>query len=286
MKNFGHLIQTLKIHKVSFESDHTRKIHQLVNLHCSKTLNEIHMEHWTMDNFLNEFKNPFGMVKNVYLMINLVNTPLLNETFPMVHRLSFSVYEISNTNTIDVEYVHLKHLEIQMLFNEFEEHFTEDLAGKLISKNPHVKSLILSYASPKLLEIAANSMPQLERLELNGCKEWNFSGESIHLKNVTVFEMKGCPASLLRNITFSILDEINSDDYSDSDIEYIFIGFAYDLEVANILKLIENNKQLKRFQLILQSNDDQNFILKTLIENICDKWFIKEFSGIILLEKY
>lgn len=57
------------------------------------------------------------------------------------------------------------------------------------------------------------------------------------------------------------------------------------VECKNILQLIENNKQLKRFHIVLRSSVARKSILNLLREHISHKWYINENKTDITLEK-
>lgn len=63
-------------------------------MHCSKTLNEIWLDD-SVNNFLDEFTNPFEKVQKVYLIGQLETERKLNEIFPSIRQLDMNIYKSS-----------------------------------------------------------------------------------------------------------------------------------------------------------------------------------------------
>jgi len=268
-KNFGHLIQKLKINRDYPEKvEYYRSIYKLVNLHCSKTLKEIRLVNY-LNNFFDEFTNQFENVQNVYIRNILKTERRLNEVFPSVRRLHFHIFGFLSTDSINVKYTNLEHL--KMCMNANEGPLTEDVAAELFRKNSHIQSLELKRASPKLIKIAADSLPQLERLKLVHIQN-NYNNESISFPKVKIFEMEGFVGSWFLNTKFGNVEEFS-------------ISGKYGLEVETILQLIENNKQLEKLQIIFSFYNDREFTSDALSRKIGDKWYMEAFLGTIILKK-
>lgn len=112
---------------------------------------------------------------------------------------------------IAVHYPYLEYLDIQILIDGNKSFFTEDVAERLINKNLNIQSLILRRASPNLWKIAAKSLLNLERFELDRYMTQNYTGESIHFESVKVFKINEF-SLIYTNITFGCLEEFVSDE--------------------------------------------------------------------------
>lgn len=255
LRKFGHLIQKLKIYHDNNHSKQVREIYQLLNSYCSKTLQEIFIDNWTKAVFMDEFTNIFENVKNVTFSGNLETYQPLNEIFPSVQHMSLKVYHALNNDLITVEYPHLESLDIQILLSSGPNAlFTEDVAERLITENAHIRSLLLRRASPILWKIAADSLSNLENFELDRYETRNYTGESIHFKNVKTFKVNEF-SMIHTNITFENLEEFESEKISSSMME-------------SWLQFIERNKALKKLRLDNQCiKFRNNESLLTMLQN-------------------
>jgi len=236
LNNFGHLIQNLEINRVyPYEDESYRSIYKLVNLHCSKTLKKITSKN-SLDNILEEFTNQFEKVEEVFIDNISKTGRRLNEIFPSVRRLHFSTYEISNTDSINVKYMNLEHLNIHI--NEYVE-LTNKFAAELIRKNSHIRSLALESASVELIKNAADLLPQLERLELVcGQNKFNHNNESISFPNVKIFKegnSKFVSNYYFLNLKFGNVEELYTDDLAEN--------------MFNETGFFASNKKLQKLQL-------------------------------------
>jgi len=252
LKNFGHLIKNLSIYRSNQERDNDiRLIYKLVNMYCSKTLSEIYLDN-SVNNFLDEFTNQFENVQNVHIRNILETDRRLNEIFPSVRRLDIMLFNISNVDSINVRYENLEHLKLSISVNPSP--LTDNLATELIRKNSHIRSLALENISIELIKIAADSLPQLERLKLDSipCKH---SNQLISFPNVRILET------------------------SKPDLHYLFLNFKFgNVEEIRTTSLVESmfwengffatNPNLKKLQVV--STGCSKYLMNMVIRQLAN----------------
>lgn len=236
VKNLGHVIHGLKLNG-AYPQYHnaTRSIYQLVNLHCAQTLNEI----WfglDSNDFMDELTNTFESVESVHLWDTLKTKRNLSAIFPAIRNLYIVLYEASHAHLINVNYAYLENLNIYMYKNDIGGPLIDGLVSELIKLNPHVRSLRLERVSTELIKIAADSMPQLEQLELIHM-ESNYKNGTINFGNVKIFTANGTYINtLFRNVKFGNVEELNVNSLAES----MFRADGF----------FESNKNLKKLRLM------------------------------------
>lgn len=241
LKNFGHLISSLKISNYYMPKDCAKNIYKLVNFYCSKTLTEFSISN-VLANIFDEFEKPFEKVENVILegSFDILGNSIhgLNDLFPAMRCLTIGAVNIHNMSWIDIQFNHLERVQAHVfahisdtpgLVNEAE-------FEKLLKNNPQIRSLNLKYVSPKLLKIVADRLPYLESLELENYNELDISAEesyNFHFEHMKNFSIKMSLHSMPNNISFGNLE--------------VFHTSRFPKPCRRWIEFIENNKSLKKF---------------------------------------
>lgn len=209
LKNFGYAIQKLKLGGFGEEVyNETKSIYTLVNLYCSKTLREIMLLDYSK-NLLDEFTNTFKNVHSLDIKSPLETKRYLNEIFPSLRRLDIRIFTVEYPDSFIDTYKHLEHLRLRTYpFGDF---FTKEWgwAAEIIRKNPQIRSLNLERAAPQLLKIVADTMPQLEKLELYNLEKCIYDNETISFGNVKVLTLRVLHLDdFLHNVRFGNVEEL------------------------------------------------------------------------------
>lgn len=226
VKSLGHLISKLMIKTVGDHYNdrkseaHERYIFKSVNLHCSKTLTQLHIVGREFSLFLtlfNVIETPFEAVEQLILekrfsTLNSVNLTF-GQIFPAIKNVTLHRFEMECATCLDENYPHLKHFggavcDIHGVMHQFKtSHFKT-----FITNNPQIQSLSVEHMRPGLLHWVADALPSLEHIQLNGysenCDTHNYNTSFEHLKTLEIFN---CWDSLSLNISFKNLEEYVTD---------------------------------------------------------------------------
>lgn len=317
LKKYGQFIEILKIHQYSAGSS-TQQVFKLINLHCSKTLREIHMLQNSVD--LDMLTNAFEKVHTVSLEAfdQIRNVRPLNETFPSVRRFYLNVKKMWKKNSIECEFKLLEYLDISIFYQRLDGYFN---SKQLIVRNPQIRRLKVSYASPKFLKLVADTLLHLEELYLYRYDEHYYAGEVFHFENVKIFTVQEGSVTMPTNISFGKLEQFLTDNQpvkcdrwirflecnkqlkkvcvtGDIDNEIltrlthanltsqdIFLSFNDHIELESIVLLIQSNQQLNKLTLKIRSSNVRNSVLNILHTKFDYDWIIRELSFYILLER-
>lgn len=318
LKHSAHSIQSIAVHNNLYNDVQTREIYRLLNLHHSETLTEIQLRNAEKTLF-GEFKKAFSHVKDVDIDGNFNNNRSLAQVFPNLQRITmiFHVQKITNTSAFDIHFSHLEYLRINMLPYQTPEHFTEEVATKLIQKNPQIRDLVLVQLSSKLLKIVATALPNLINLIIDNYDERDFLGESIHFASLKRLRIKESSVSFPSLITFDNLDEFATDQQPRTclkwlefvenytklkrlrlkyfvenetieritsarlSLEEIELSLLNEDEIQSVIQLIESGEKLKK--VLLRMPWDSDF--DVLHNRLNGEWMIHEDFGNISLEK-
>lgn len=213
LKNYGHLISSIKIDNFYMPLNSAKTIYKLINLHCSETLTELHISN-TLTNIFDAFEKPFKIVENLLLegsFDKLDNSNYgFNELFPSMRFLKCGVMSTYNTKWINNRFEHLEyvHAHLNDQASVYAGRFRAYELEQLIRSNPQIKNLTLKYVNPKLLKFIADQLPRIENLQLENYDEFNDNGvESycFHFEHMKSFSMRSSSHSMPVNISFGNL---------------------------------------------------------------------------------
>lgn len=288
---FGHLISTLKIlHDYKIPQEDAQTIFGSANLYCAESLRELHI--LNQNDIFAHFKKPFEKVTHVSLdgvFKHFSNSDLaFLEIFPVMQHLTLKDVEFQDSNWLDRRFPHLNHLTTDISANSHVKlawRFNETAFKRLIQSNPHIRSLNLRFATQKLLQVIAKTLPKLERLELvNFNDESNNTDRSLtmHFEHLKSLRMVDSPVTVPSNITFEDLEEFETNGDSQEWLEIIanrkslvklrierylnnleiveltkkqlnvieiYLECGSEVLVENLVKLIENCPNLMKFRL-------------------------------------
>lgn len=254
LTSFGHLIVSLELDFPTTDNQ-IEEINALVNLYCSKTLTELVVRADNGDIFRSMTK-PFQKVENILLkkhIKSLCNKMMnFNDLFPALKRLNFVFIKVSDTRCIEQIFPYLEHLRIDI--NQFEtfEYFTEPVLERFMQKNPHIRSISLQLVTPSVLRKVANTLNELEFLEIEHYYESSDVDYKIHFKNVTKFVFRESRYSAPSNMIFDELMELQIDAKpekctrwfqfieSNQNLQKIDV-VGRDLSVTDIIRLTHSN---------------------------------------------
>lgn len=197
LKQFGNLIKNLRIEHYFMPTNELKLIYQLVNLHCSQTLTELYMDN-DVEDVLAEFTVPFKHVQSVTLagiFKRLNNAKLVfGKMFPQLRRLTLKTGSVLDRSWVDQTFQHLEHLHVNVwTYGEVVGCFSESVLERLFSTNPHIKSLELGNATPKVLKMLLEKLTKLEKLDLFSFAESESIVENpdFHFENLKRFTVNG-----------------------------------------------------------------------------------------------
>lgn len=235
---FGPFIRSLKIKQYFTPNDHFERIYELITLHCSESLTEIHID-TELNDVIEKLTTPFKMVASVTLngeFKRLSNAALnFTEIFPEMRCLVLKIVSVADMEWMDQTIRHLEHVDLNVwTYSLAPGKFSEDLTERLFQSNKQIKSLTLRSISPRMLQFVAETLPNLGTLELVGYQESRFDddGNSCHFEHLKRFSMIRGSYSVPRRITFGRLVEFETD--------------ASPEKCKRWITLIENETNLKR----------------------------------------
>lgn len=215
LKSFGHLIQKLKLHNIYKDAyDANRSIHKLINLHCAKSLIEITLYSSTKS-LLDEFTNTFANVQRIFIENTVYSERDLNEIFPAVRHLDFVIFKLPQQPlSVNVTFKYLESL--NLCLSPHGGFLSQIWAAELITKNPHIQRLKLEHASGRLIYIAADTIPKLEKLELVSVA-YLYNQVPFNFRNVKELVVKdNFLESLFLNLKFENIEELNTNNLAES----------------------------------------------------------------------
>lgn len=115
LENFGQSISQLEIRNTGISNDHSAAISQLINEHCTESLNHLNLHFIKADTF-QHFTAPFKNVKNLILNIGYNQPQIksgnlsLNQLFPRLQVLRLSIHAVIDYSFIDCQFPHLEDL--------------------------------------------------------------------------------------------------------------------------------------------------------------------------------
>lgn len=303
LKHFGHLMQKLTI-KGSMESSKWDTFSQFINEYCADSLVELDLGAIAHQNSLEQFTGIFKSVNDLIIRIanEYTNVQTLNKTFPHCQRLTLEMVFDADHSFIDCNLPHLKHLAID-LYSDVDEIPIE----KLLQKNPQIQELELNNFSVEFVKNIEKFLPSLRRLTISLL---NLNEETIHFGHVQEFYFKTAAMEWLptqisftnlrslrllysrndfdqwldfikmnRNVTRLKID-IGSVDFSNKQLEKITaqlphltemtVETAFYINTTAIVRLVENNRNLKKFKYIFHDAEEN-----TLRDCLKAEWKIR-----------
>lgn len=324
LKTFGPNIRNILIDNISEHHDKQKEVFELIQEYCSETLTQFHY-HGNRNNYFEYITKPFKNVHNVSLagQVTSLNNYQFNfqELFPELHSLYFDNVCMQNTSSIALHFPHLEYLYAGIWSNKYTGYVTASVIMNIIRKNPQIRSINFKRATPQLLKIAADFLPNLESLELSYYEE-NQHDLDIHFKHVKSFKVHFCPKQTVPSgISFGdSLEEYQFQAYpqnhrytdfivnnrnlkkirgkfglenrdieqlaaADLNVVEMSIACHHYVRAANLVKLIENCKKLKRLHLSIDSNLPIYEIATSLRERFESEWIIDVKYDSMVLEK-
>lgn len=224
---FGPLIKHLQIVFVynKLFAKQTTTIFQLVNLHCSETLESFVVQNrYSNQMNFDEFNKPFKTVTDVFLVgeFNRLDSRELSfsEIFPAVQRLTIHNYfKLLDRTSLEARFPHLNTLNARIcILNYFTTwNFHEEDCKTLIRNHLTLQNVTLEEATPSLLRFLAEELNHLEYLELLNYNE-DSSGDTdtpIHFSELKTLVLRNdyrfSRVELPTNVTFDQLEEIEVD---------------------------------------------------------------------------
>lgn len=166
IKSFGSQIKRLHIDFGSMCSKERGEILQLINKHCSQSLQSINFDQCD-ENTFNHLLTPFSQVEQLIVSdsIQTIDGGLkLNDIFPKLCHLDLAGVEVLAPNTLNVKFTYLVKLDVTIsLLNNIYPHIE-----KLIRLNPQIRDLSLIYCNSfDYIRLASDHLKHLESLQLN-----------------------------------------------------------------------------------------------------------------------
>lgn len=255
LARFGHLILNLKIlhHYDLYHTNETKKVFELVNLHCSKSLIQLDILNKNTDAFA-EFKQPFEKVEFLRLdgsFKTLDNTNLtFTEIFPSLRGIALLAIGPSSTNVFDEAIPRLEALQTE----NGNQHRTNTIK-KIIQKNPQIRDLAVQNIKSELLKFIADRLPQLEHLELDMYDEGVSGNDTLKFENLKSLKMKGSRHTLPANVVFRDLEDFETDGLSRLCTRWMNL-----VESQKTLKRLQVNRPLENFEIQGLANAHVNLI--------------------------
>lgn len=340
-KHFFYLVENVLKHRfvnnmIIFETPHTfidnstGSINRIQSLQTAKKLLE-HFGHLlrnlqvsrypninSFDFFPNEFTKPLENVESISLhgqFTRFSNEKLsFHEIFPAMRNLSVSRVNVRDMSWVDHNYPSLEHLSLHIWYEYSEPgYFNPLIVERLLQNNPQIRSLILENASRKMLSCVADKLLNLDILELRVFNNFELDGAPItlHFDNLKVLKMHRCIKSIPIDVTFSSLEEFQTDGYprkckkwiefiersenlkklritqpidntdvsqlstSHSNIFEVYLMCGEDVKADTIIKFIKNGKQLRKIQLVMPSEVSVSFMVDVFEKCFGMNWTIK-----------
>lgn len=261
LKYFGYLIQNLRIEHCFLPKDELISLYKLVNLHCSETLTQIHLNN-ELDDVFAEFSTPFKRVENVSLsgeFQRLYNSQFsFNELFPAMRRLYLGNSNIFDMNWVDQKLPNIEHVAVNIwnwMNYSIPGCFNETIVGRLFKANPQIRSLDLDYVSPNLLKLVSDELQNLETLKLAHYDMSLDDGrKSVHFEHLKSFTMELGTHSMPQRITFGNLEVFKTDATPEDCYRWV--------------EFIEIDKNVKKLQVNAFLTNDEILRLATVTSNL------------------
>lgn len=236
LKHFPHLILRLSVrHDYTLTKAEREQIYDLINLHCSETLNELSVAGFAYS----RFTKPFPKVEVVSVGGSHDDHLSLNFTtlFPSIRRLNIGLFYDQKLHLADQKMPTLE----EILISENDNGHNARLLEKIIRNNSQIKSLILHQPRPNLLEYIATELPHLERLSIIRFEEDSSRNYNLNFQHLKYFSATMAVFPL--NIVFDELEEIEirTDKWE---------------SMLAVEKVIQYKRHLKTFELNVELNDD------------------------------
>lgn len=238
LKYFGCVIKKLKITYANIDLIESKLITRYLNKYCSDSLTELQLENCG-GNILKYMNRPFKNVEHLTFGQRLLDvsneTPLMNQTFPNVQRLSLDLTEFSSQYP-GCHLPHLIHLDLNI--NDLRD---ESNVIKVIESNPYVRSINLRSISPNILEIISKMQPNLQNLTNS---MFPYGVNRIHFTNVVTFKVEDSLTSP-SNFSFSNLKDVRMNCYGE--------------QCNNWIDFVRDHNNLSRFYIGYSDMNDLQF---------------------------
>lgn len=248
----------------------------------------------------------------------------LSEIFPEMRRLILNSYHIDDSSWVDQLFPHMVHLSLMVynIQGDSPTRMTSPKIERLLANNLQIRSLALEDASLDMLRIVANKLPNLEKLELKMFDVFDLDDEDkIHFEQLKFFKTRLSSHSIPIIIDLNHIEEFETDAFPDScqrwiefvetnkhlkklKVDHYYIRNSVVLRLAqansnivdmslwcgvgvkseSIVKLIENNKQMRTLHLKLKSTETLNSTVDTLRTQLGDNWEVKVHLGQIWIQ--
>lgn len=249
LREYGSRMRNIKLAKVYSEDLYKTEIPKLFTYCCSDTVEQLHLDNVRPDIF-NYANKPFRRVENISLdgFFNDMGNDRFSfsEIFPALHSLYLGnelFLFVRQMNSLILEYPQLKHLHVVIHHDDIMDYhaINENVTTELIRKNPQIQSLSVCNATPDLLKIIVDELPELESLELHNFEKNDENEEiddQLHFKNVRHFKSGN------HQFTFGIPKNIRFTNKLET-----FEASIIDLDRSKCLDFIQRYKNLKSIRI-------------------------------------
>lgn len=254
LKHFAGSILKLKIQYVTdkFDQHFVSSISEAINIHCSDHLTQLDVD-TSSPYFFDGISKPFSNVEYVQLNGHFASleTSTMNftEIFPAIRRLSLKFVHLHNQQNMDWTIPLLEDLHVTTRYSREASGLFESELEDILSKNPKIRNLSLSGISQEFLSTKLNTiLPDLENLKIlsaNRIYPQDFHRQRVIFKNLKSFSTYWRIERFPDNIEFRNLTELNVGDSSESEYNWW-------------IEYLDNNENLKRFNIILGEVSDED----------------------------
>lgn len=230
LQSFGHLIENMKV--TYNEMGTSEQTNRILSKYCSKSLVSLELGELCSSD-AKTFRTPFERVEKLTIGKVLSSKSMwttgldfrffrktlkLNEVFPQLKKLSFTLTEVPHSNMFAVQFPKLEHIEIGYLHPMFVDYSRQYLAKaaafieNIFKMNQQITNLtIFDINTLQCLKIAVDNLPKLEFLKvelLEESEKYFYFGDKINFDNVKQLEIKFARKNnMFKFLTFKRLNE-------------------------------------------------------------------------------
>lgn len=207
LKQFGYLIQKLKIKTNNLLPHRSEVINRSINEYCSNSLVQLDLG-FLRENSLEQFTKPFNALEEFTGSVDTLKighkTQPLNQLFPNLRRLNLFLKSEIDYSFIECAFPHLEHLSVRSLYSS--RLTAEKSFENLLRKNLQIRSIEASIFQPNLIKFIHEVVPNIERLSL---ADVDIGDSEINFDRVKFFEMTQPPVGSIALLTFKSLEELH-----------------------------------------------------------------------------
>lgn len=262
LRTFGHVIRKIQLKLTNADTIESIAIIRYVEKYCSNSLTELTMR-ITLGNVLKHLSKPFKKVEHVVYLYRITSAkgqPIpINQLFPSVRKLTFSILDANDDNFLTVHFPHLEHVHIKEV--PYVDGADSQFADGLLAKNPQIRSVSLDLYVGGLLQ-KISKMPQLEHFTF----KWSESiPTEVRFENVKKFTADDQMYADPRNLLFPKLQEF----------EINFFRCNYNIWLA----FLRDHLNLKGLHFHVNDITDSQFIHFTSMLHHLEEMYIYRLSG-------